>query len=220
MGYNGLLGNQRYNYKYNGKELQTEISMYDYGARFYMPDLGRWGVVDPLAEKTMELYSYVKNNPIMLIDPTGMEPDDWVEKDGKIFYDSRVTDQNSAIRIHGKGAIYRPNGYTYKASNGSNIELGDYGFFKSDGIIKYSADVAEMSLASVPVDYSGSIMMMGLAVSGGLVADDVTVVGVADDVAIPPVLAVAGLAAIAAKATYEIQKIMNRDYGPKGFSMP
>lgn len=39
-----------FSYKYNGKELQ-ETGMYNYGARFYIPDLGRWEVVDPLVEK-------------------------------------------------------------------------------------------------------------------------------------------------------------------------
>ncbi|WP_376778755.1 RHS repeat domain-containing protein, partial [Chryseobacterium taichungense] len=38
-GYNALAGNPSYQYKYNGKELQ-ETGMYDYGARFYMPDIG------------------------------------------------------------------------------------------------------------------------------------------------------------------------------------
>ncbi|WP_313374437.1 hypothetical protein [Chishuiella sp.] len=50
------IGNQNYNYKYNDKELQTDldINLYDYGARNYDPAIGRWFNIDPLAEK----YSY------------------------------------------------------------------------------------------------------------------------------------------------------------------
>ena len=75
QGYGGVnLGNPNYHYKYNGKELQ-ENSMYDYGARLYMPDIGRWSAVDPLAEKYPETspYTYTLNNPIKFIDPDGRD---------------------------------------------------------------------------------------------------------------------------------------------------
>ena len=70
-----------YQYKYNGKELQ-ETGMYDYGARFYMPDIGRWGVMDPLAEVTSHLspYHYGNNNPLMYNDPTGMLSQSFIDQ--------------------------------------------------------------------------------------------------------------------------------------------
>lgn len=61
-------------YLYNSKELQEGTDWYDYGARMYMPDLGRWTTIDPMAEKYAPIspYEYVRNNPILRLDPNGM----------------------------------------------------------------------------------------------------------------------------------------------------
>jgi len=65
-------------YKYNGKELDTKkgLNWYDYGARHYDAALGRWLVVEPLAEKmcAWSLYAYCFNNPIGFIDEYGELP--------------------------------------------------------------------------------------------------------------------------------------------------
>lgn len=63
------------NFKYNSKELQDELGLgwLDYGARMYMPDIGRWGGVDNMATKFPQLsvYNYVDNDPVHNTDPDG-----------------------------------------------------------------------------------------------------------------------------------------------------
>ena len=82
--YGGLIGDlstddnkQKYRYKYNGKEFDRMhgLDWYDYGARWMDASIGRWHSVDPLAEDKpwQSPYLFCSGNPIIRIDPDGME---------------------------------------------------------------------------------------------------------------------------------------------------
>jgi RHS repeat-associated protein len=82
MNIKGLSANSTDTYKpneyfYNGKMMQDEMGLnwLDYGARMYDPVLGRWHSVDLMAEKYpgFSPYAYTYNNPIIYIDPNGLE---------------------------------------------------------------------------------------------------------------------------------------------------
>jgi RHS repeat-associated protein len=68
------------NYKFTGKERDTETGNDNFGARYYPNNLGRFLTPDPLMAsgrasnpQTWNRYAYTLNNPLRFIDPNGLQ---------------------------------------------------------------------------------------------------------------------------------------------------
>src|SRR5262249_20096751 len=61
-------------YRFCGKERDDATGFYYFGYRYYATWIGRWLSPDPIGpEDDLNLYRYVRNNPINLFDPDGLQ---------------------------------------------------------------------------------------------------------------------------------------------------
>ncbi len=67
------------NYKFTGKERDAESGLDNFGARYNASTMGRFMTPDPLLNsgrpwnpQTWNRYSYARNNPLSIVDPTGL----------------------------------------------------------------------------------------------------------------------------------------------------
>ena len=63
-------------YRFTGQRMQSGLRLYHMGARHYDPALGRWISADTLvpepgSSQSYNRYAYVRNSPLVYVDPTG-----------------------------------------------------------------------------------------------------------------------------------------------------
>lgn len=77
-------------FRFTGREYD-ETGLYFYRARYYDPSTGRFLSEDPIGFNAgINFYRYVSNNPVNLIDPTGLIHQAWTEPpfDGRLHDDA------------------------------------------------------------------------------------------------------------------------------------
>jgi RHS repeat-associated protein len=89
---------------YNGKEFQSDLNLdwYDYGARMYDAQLGRFFIQDRFAEKYASFtpYQYALNNPVLFIDINGDSVNTSQMTDGELkSYQSGIEDNRDNSKL-------------------------------------------------------------------------------------------------------------------------
>ena len=101
---------------FTGREYDAETGLYYYRARCYDPAIGRFLQTDPIGYKGgINLYSYCSNNPIIYVDPLGL--DYWIEGPS-----SGEPAGHQSINVGDPNGEY--NSYSYGVNGKTNLRHG------------------------------------------------------------------------------------------------
>ena len=170
--------------KFTGKEYESDVKLYYFAARYYDPHIGRFTQRDPAADG-INWYTYAANNPLRIVDPTGMYielPDgteirsvpnqvngryvkpDGLKKESSVFWDALFT-----LGIDGRGIAgsYSAGGMlkdiiespTKVSINPAKLRQGTRGTAQDGGSIKIQINSEIENLIPNPA-YSNSTFWM------------------------------------------------------------
>ena len=137
-------------YLFNAKELDEETGLYYYGARYLDPTNAAWLSVDPLFEKYVGTspYNYCHGNPIVVVDPDGMDEYGLDENTGRLSFIRKTESEKDKILVGTWGKDKKTNKDVFTAAkNGKSLSI--------------SAKILEEKNQNVDISTKGIVMTPG-----------------------------------------------------------
>ncbi len=117
----------RYTYRYTGQRWDVNTGLYDYGARWYDPAIGRFLAADSIVpnpgdSQSLNRYMYVLGNPLKYSDPSGHAA---CSAGDRSCWENEWTWKNRWYKEHG-----------YEYSNGRYIYTGNFVIENADALLR------------------------------------------------------------------------------------